>query len=353
MFKMLVDGIGAFNQVGLLIGALGCAALGAVLLGNALYWRLHAVRVQGEVIGVRQRGNMFRSVYRYTLPSGQSAEATSSEGSSSLRGRDTGAPCPLLIIPERPDEVHEARSHVWTVVGAVLLSAGLWLFHVAITAWRVGPMTFVIGGIFLAHMAVRLRRLVAPVEKRLGTAGSGMAGWRAALAQRSAADLDSCPILHSEEIRAAPEWRANEQKRLVMRRRFSPVLLGLGVAMLALGGYLGRSLVRLESTGLRVPGIVRALVVPNPGSKGAAYYPEVSFTATDGRRIEFRDSTGSNPPSFHPGETVTVLYSPGDLGHAVIDRGVMNWLPPVAILLFGALLFIAGIRSLRTRTNDP
>src|SRR5271165_1588820 len=107
MFKMLVDGIGAFNQVGLLIGALGCAALGAVLLGNALYWRLHAVRVQGEVIGVRQRGNMFRSVYRYTLPSGQSAEATSSEGSSSLRGRDTGAPCPLLIIPERPDEVHE------------------------------------------------------------------------------------------------------------------------------------------------------------------------------------------------------------------------------------------------------
>lgn len=353
MFNMLADGLGAFKQVGLLIGALVCAALGAVLLGNALYWQLHAARVQGEVIGIRQRGNMFRSVYRYTLPSGQSAEATSSEGSSSLRGRDTGARCPLLIIPERPGEAHEARSHVWTVVGAALLSAGLWIFHVAITAWRVGPMTFVIGGIFLAHMAVRLWRLVGPAEKRLGMAGSGLAAWRAALAQRGPADIDASPILHSEEIRAAPEWRASEQMRRAMQRRFSPVLLALGLALLALGGYLGRSLVRLESTGLRAPGIVQALVVPNPGSKGAAYYPEVSFTAADGRRIEFRDSTGSNPPSFHPGEAVTVLYSPGDLGHAVIDRGIMNWLPPVAILLFGTLLFIAGIRSLRTRTDAP
>src|SRR5262249_19939918 len=54
VFAHLVDLISAFKQIGVLIGALMCGGLGALLVGHAVYWRLHAARVQGQVIGVRQ-----------------------------------------------------------------------------------------------------------------------------------------------------------------------------------------------------------------------------------------------------------------------------------------------------------
>jgi hypothetical protein len=101
VFDLLVGLISALNQIGVLIAALGCGGLGALLVGHAVYWRLHAARVQGQVIGVRLYGNLFNAVYRYTLPSGQMCEATSLEGSSSTRGKETGALVPLLVIPEK------------------------------------------------------------------------------------------------------------------------------------------------------------------------------------------------------------------------------------------------------------
>ena len=87
------------HQIGAFAAALVCAGLGGLIVGNTVYWRRHAIRVQGQVIGVRQVGACFNSVYRYTLPSGEAHEATSIEGSSSVRGRETGSVVPLLVIP--------------------------------------------------------------------------------------------------------------------------------------------------------------------------------------------------------------------------------------------------------------
>jgi hypothetical protein len=43
---------------------------------------------------------------------------------------------------------------------------------------------------------------------------------------------------------------------------------------------------------------------------------------------------------------VTVLYLADDAHGAVIDRGLVNWLPSGLTLLFGALLCVAGVRGL-------
>jgi hypothetical protein len=65
LFGLLVSGLTAFNQLVWLLIALFCSLLGAALLGNALYWRLHALHVQGELRGLRQSGKVYRAVYRY------------------------------------------------------------------------------------------------------------------------------------------------------------------------------------------------------------------------------------------------------------------------------------------------
>jgi len=55
MYDLAFQGAQAYNQIGLFVGALICLGLGGQLLGNALYWRVHALRATGTVIGVIAR----------------------------------------------------------------------------------------------------------------------------------------------------------------------------------------------------------------------------------------------------------------------------------------------------------
>jgi hypothetical protein len=341
VFEYLIDGFAAFNQLVLLAGALICGSVGAALLGNALFWKIHAIRVQGRLIGVRQYQNMFRSVYRYTLPSGQSYDATSNEGSGSLKGRETGATRSLLVLPEHTDEVQEASSHVWTVVGLLFLAVAVWMFRAALKAWPLGPATWLAGGVFLLYSGFRIWRSVLPAEKRLGSTN-----FKAMIAQRRAADAAVSPLLRSEDIRATPDWRANEEKQQALRKRWTPALLLFGAALLTLGAFLSRTLVHLESAGLRAPGSIQSLEYSSSQRRGS-YYPVVIFTDAGGTRASFRDRIGSNPPAFRAGDAVTVLYVSGEPRSAMIDRGWVNWLPSGLSALFGALLCLVGFRALR------
>ncbi len=56
------------------------------------------------------------------------------------------------------------------------------------------------------------------------------------------------------------------------------------------------------------------------------------------------DSFGSNPPSWRPGDKVTVLYradNPG--GDVMIDRGMRNWLLPGLFIAAAAPLGWPGL----------
>jgi Protein of unknown function (DUF3592) len=347
VFDIFFGLISALNQIGVLIAALACGGLGTLLVGHAVYFRLHAVRVLGEVIGVRQHGNIFNAVYRYTLPSGQTCEATSLEGSGSTRDKQTGAVVPLLVIPEKPDEVQEARHHVFTVIGVALLAACAGLFYYAATAFRVGPMTWIAGGLVLAHFLKRIRQIVFPKDKRLQ-----LSAWRQMLAQRKAAQLAEMPVQRLEDVASLPERRALEDRQKVTLRRLAPFLLVAGVGLFALGVHQSRALVRLESFGVRASGVVSSLSSSSSGSGSSTYYAVVTYTDRAGRRIRFRDNAGSNPPMYHVNESVTVLYSPYEPGNAIIDRGIWNWLPSVLLYALGVLLTVVSIGILTRRGTE-
>jgi hypothetical protein len=52
MFNFIFSSIQAYTQIGLFLGALVCVGLGGLILGNSLYWRVHALRASGVIIGV-------------------------------------------------------------------------------------------------------------------------------------------------------------------------------------------------------------------------------------------------------------------------------------------------------------
>jgi hypothetical protein len=90
MFNFIFSSIQAYTQIGLFLGALVCVGLGGLILGNSLYWRAHALRASGVIIGVTVKNGMYAPVYRYTLPDGQTHEAQSDTSSGTTRGTETG-----------------------------------------------------------------------------------------------------------------------------------------------------------------------------------------------------------------------------------------------------------------------
>lgn len=131
---------------------------------------------------------------------------------------------------------------------------------------------------------------------------------------------------------------ARQRKLRTTGRIVTPILVLAGIAVLALGIHLGRTLFLLQSTGERALGTVAFLELKST-LHGSTYYPVVEFTIQDGATAQFRDRMGGNPPAYREGDVVRVLYFPASPQEsATIDRGVLNWIVPGALCLLGGLL---------------
>jgi hypothetical protein len=73
--------------------------------------------VTGTIIGVTLNDGMFGTVYRYTLPDGQSHVAKSQVHSSWVRGKETGRVVPIMVSAQNPNQAREANSYLFDVVG--------------------------------------------------------------------------------------------------------------------------------------------------------------------------------------------------------------------------------------------
>src|ERR1700674_1340290 len=116
VFDFFVGAIQAYDQVGMFIGALVCLGLGGLILGNSFYWRIHALRASGTIIGVISRNSTYMPVYRYTLPDGQTHVAKSNTSSGSVRGKETGRAVPLMISAHNPTEAQETNSYLFDII---------------------------------------------------------------------------------------------------------------------------------------------------------------------------------------------------------------------------------------------
>ena len=350
MFSYFTDGMQAYNQVGFFIGALVCLGLGGLILGYSLYWRLHAPRVSGTIIGVIARDGMYTPVYRYASPDGEIHQAKSNTSSGAMRGKETGRVVPLLISPYDPSEAQEANGYLFDVIGGLLLAVGAWLAYTAITAYPITWMTWLMAGGILTYLIGHGRRILIPKGQR-----PTLAEWR----QRRAADvvIDPAEITPIERFSATPDGQAKLQAQSRSMRQAAPLVAVFAVILLAIGIYQAREIARLESSGLRAQGqVVRLKAESGSGSnRGYTYYPIVRFQTDKNATFEFKDNVGSSPPSYRPGDRVTVLYNSDDPRRdAIIDRGLFwNWAIPGLLLLAAALLgWLSAVMIANRRRDD-
>jgi hypothetical protein len=71
-------------------------------------------------------------------------------------------------------------------------------------------------------------------------------------------------------------------------------------------------------------------------------HPIAQFATPDGRRWEFQETWGSNPPEFKLEQKVDVRYDPANPRNAFINSFVGQWILPGIFLLVGGVFALIG-----------
>ncbi|MFZ2804336.1 MAG: DUF3592 domain-containing protein [Patescibacteria group bacterium] len=105
----------------------------------------------------------------------------------------------------------------------------------------------------------------------------------------------------------------------------SNVFLGLGIVGIPLvvaSAYFFVTTELFISHAAATQGQVTELIKHTSASAKGTYYsyvPHVSFTTPQGQPADFLSSAEGDPPLYHAGQRVPVLYDPQDPSHAKID----------------------------------
>jgi hypothetical protein len=200
----------------------------------------------------------------------------------------------------------------------------------------------------LVFLAAHGRRVLIPKGQRLS-----IAEWRK---QRGlGAPIDPAAITPIEKILATPDAQRAQQTQRQTSRKAAPIIAIFAVILLCVGIFQAREIARLQSSGLRAPGaVVRLKAELGSGSDSRyTYYPIVRYRTDKNVTVEFKDNVGSNPPSYRPGDKVTVLYlADSPRQDVIIDRGPFwNWTIPGLLLFFAAGLGGILMLVLRSRAS--
>lgn len=351
MFNLIFEGAQAYNQAGFFLGALICLGIGGFILGDAIYWRVHAVRAPGTIAGVIAKDGVYIPVYRYVSADGQTHLAKSTTGTGSVRGKETGRPVNLMISPHNPAEACDANNYIFDIIGVVMFAPGLLLGYIALTAYPITWMTWIMAAAMILYLAERGHRILIPKGQR-----PTIAEWRK---QRHLDEpIDPAEVKPIESFAATPEAQQAQQKQRQSYKKYAPILAAFAVILASIGVYQSFKISRLQTTGLRAEGQVARLKGEWSSGSGKStynYYAIVRFRTDRNESVEFKDSFGSNPPSHQPGDKVTVLYLSGNPRHeAMIDRGLLlNWTIPGIIFLSAAFVVALAIGMRRSGKLQP
>ena len=83
-------------------------------------------------------------------------------------------------------------------------------------------------------------------------------------------------------------------------------------------------------------------LIASRSSDSITYRPVVQFANESGQLVNFTSSTGSNPPSYSPGQQVEVLYRPGERKSPRINSFFSLWGAEAIVAGIGTVFLLAG-----------
>jgi hypothetical protein len=131
-----------------------------------------------------------------------------------------------------------------------------------------------------------------------------------------------------------------------MHGRYALLILpAVGLLLLLIAVMIFVRVRRFVAGALRTQGTVISLTSHMHGSR-ATYSPVISFTANDGREIEFHDPVSSRPASHKIGDRVEVLYDWQDHSRARLASPLRLYLASSIVGFLGLVFTAIGVAVL-------
>jgi len=341
MLEHFVDITLAREQTGLFFAGLALVLLSGAVLSDYLLTLKNSVRLPAKLIGVREKPGVSNSgnpvyfpVVEYITPNGKKVTAETDGGSSSLTDKIPGSNVTILAKPDQPNEVR-ITGIVRPVFSLIFLVTGFLLATIAISQYNVTFWSLLTGTIVLAVA-------VPWIFRRLTEKDSGHP-LSAKSYQQRVKEKKTLKLLAQDEFL----WRIRNMQK--QARYMNPVMILISLMLMAGGYYWGQSITGQLLNGNSAEGVIVELESEYlSGENSYYYYPVVEFTLSDGRKVRFRDRTGSANPVLTAGERVAVIYDPANPEKAMINRGIWSLMPPAGALLMGFIFLFVGIKSLVT-----
>lgn len=134
-----------------------------------------------------------------------------------------------------------------------------------------------------------------------------------------------------------------EQPTIFLSRLGKFAMIPIGLLLLLAAVWSVWSTKAWLARAVEVQGSVIEMVrVRDSEDKGYLFTPLVRFQTADGTTHEFQSGLRTNPPAYHAGQTVAVVYDPLVPQSAAI-RGVLSlWLMPIILSFIGTIFLAIG-----------
>jgi len=341
-FDIIVDSARAWNQVGLFFGGFLMLAIGGAIIADFIWWRVTAEQYTGKIIGVLWDSKNYFPVIEYTNKIGTTIQANTKSGSSILSTKYPGRQVKILVKPNDP-ETARIKGYAWFILGLIFVVPGLAFCSISLTQYEISLYTILIGLGVLSYAGFKLVKIIKPKEER-----ENVNAFKSRKRIEWKEKWEKMQPLSEREIKEHLNKQDKTNAKLI------PVMMLLSLALFSGGLYLGNKQYQMEQVGVVAEGtIIRLERVNDPNSEGNGftYYPVVRFEDEQGHTITFQDRVGSSHPMSKQGDNVTVLYNSQFPNIAMIDRGMLNWLPAIGCAGTGVLLLLVNIQTYRKRSR--
>lgn len=340
--RFVIESLWRYVGFGAAFMGLGFTVL-AVFFGGLLFRKdkKNADEIKKEITAIKSKhvvNQHYLPVYEFTGPDGQIVSVEGRGGSNWLADKLPGRAVTLLIRPDKPDEVRQPGL-LMAVLSLVFLGPGVLFLHLAVSqiTWSPGGIA-----VMLAALGFGLWKLKGIYIPR--SARPGREEYRAQRALKKAEKrkrrAENSYLMTPPEI--AARVKMLDRQALVT----TPLVMLFAVGLIVAGLHLGREVQGFADNGVRAEGAIAGVNGRRDSDGKTMYHAVVAFETQDGRRVRFEDKAGASAAIYETGERIAVIYDAQNPEKAMIDRGVLNWVLPGALILAGVLLGWWALRLL-------
>jgi hypothetical protein len=291
------------------------------------------IRTKGTIVGFAQSGACYFPVVEFMTREGATHRERNDTGLSVVDSNLIGRQTTVLYSIDRAGGEERLTVHIPNfTVSAIVVSAILCIggggFLIVNAALHPRPIHF-LGAALICVVGILRSKLLREILAAL------MSGKKVKSLAAMSPSVELVPVEQLQTAQAA-------QNAAVLKVPFNLIAV-MGAILIVFGVFVAQKTARLANAGGSASGHIVGFQSSTDSKGHTNYYPMVEFQ-DGGRTIKFNDRVGSSI-RMPQAESVPVIYDPNEPSNAMIDRGIWNWLPAAALLLFGAILLLISART--------